>query len=85
MPRSLRFQHLGKVPRPFGPLCLEIPDQVSASEEVISMANKRYGQSDTKGFFTNPLKLKCGKCGTQNYVKGGTDPWVCFSCEHENK
>lgn len=47
------------------------------------MTNRRYGKA-TAGGSTNPLKVKCKHCGTEQYVKAGSDPWVCCSCEKDN-
>ena len=43
------------------------------------MANERQGRPNATGW-VNPVKVKCGKCGTQQYVTPGSDPWRCHAC-----
>lgn len=35
--------------------------------------------------WTNPIQVRCGKCGTKQYIKGsGVSEWECFACGHRN-
>jgi ribosomal protein L37AE/L43A len=46
------------------------------------MSNVRYGSTSPTGTVNN-LRLRCGKCGTEQYVRPGSDPWVCYACKHK--
>ncbi len=47
------------------------------------MANVRHGKSKASGMVNN-VKVRCDKCGTEQYLSPGSDPWVCYSCSKQH-
>lgn len=41
--------------------------------------NIRYGKATADGM-TNPIKVRCGHCGTSQYLTGSKGDWRCYSC-----
>ncbi len=51
--------------------------------EATEMANVRHGKSKASGMVNN-VKVRCDKCGTEQYLSPGSDPWVCYSCSKQH-
>lgn len=47
------------------------------------MANK--GKSDARGFYVNPIEVKCSKCGSKQYIKPNSGDWDCFACDNRHR
>jgi hypothetical protein len=43
-----------------------------------------YKASQNASGWTNPIEVRCGKCNTKQYIKGGVSEWDCFACGHRN-
>lgn len=43
----------------------------------------REGTAKVTGFVNN-IKVRCSKCGTEQYLKPGPGPWKCLACKKTN-
>jgi len=44
------------------------------------MANVQVGKPTAAGFSTNPVKVACSNCKTNNWIVANGVAWKCFAC-----